>query len=117
MRDDAKPGLASDQIDRGLSSAEAARLLTELGANEIIERKQSQLRKFLAYFWGPIPWMIEAAAVLSAVARRWPDFLIILAMLAVNAGVAFWQERKADTTIALLKRKLAATARVLRDGS
>ena len=115
MLDNPKPGFVPDLTGRGLSSEEAARLLTQLGPNEIVEHKQSQLRKFLFYFWGPIPWMIEAAAVLSAVARRWPDFLIILAMLAVNAGVAFWQERKADKTIALLKRKLAATARVRRD--
>ncbi|MEQ8354066.1 MAG: plasma-membrane proton-efflux P-type ATPase [Kiloniellaceae bacterium] len=109
------PGPA--RTSRGLSSEEAARLLTEHGRNEIVARRENPLRKFLSYFWGPIPWMIEAAAVLSAVARDWSNLTVILAMLAINAGVAFWHERKADNAIELLKRKLAATARVLRDGA
>lgn len=83
MLDDLKPGLGPDQTDRGLWSDEAARRLTDLGSNEIVETRESPLRKFLSYFWGPIPWMIEAAAVLSALARDWPNFLIILAMLAL----------------------------------
>jgi len=57
----------------GLSSQEAAQKLKQFGFNEIPERKISPLRKFLGYFWGPIPWMIEAAAVLSAVIQRWED--------------------------------------------
>jgi H+-transporting ATPase len=101
----------------GLSSEEAARRLSEQGANEIIEQRESPLKKILSYFWGPIPWMIEAAAILSALAQDWPDFFIILTMLAVNAGVAFWQERKADNAVELLKKKLATRARVLRDGA
>ena len=83
MLDDLKPGLGPDQTDRGLWSDEAARRLTDLGSNEIVETRESPLRKFLSYFWGPIPWMIEAAAVLSALARAWPNFLIILVMLAL----------------------------------
>ncbi|MGB7980786.1 MAG: hypothetical protein WCF36_08345 [Candidatus Nanopelagicales bacterium] len=30
--------------------------------------------KFLGYFWGPIPWMIEVAVILSAGVGHWPDF-------------------------------------------
>ena len=50
----------------------------------------------MSYFWGPIPWMIEGAAVLSCAAQHWEDFTIILVMLALNAGVGFWEEHKAD---------------------
>ncbi|MGK0496228.1 MAG: H+-transporting ATPase [Neptuniibacter pectenicola] len=116
MLNDLHTASESAPVNGGLSSDEANRLLTEHGPNEIIEQKESPLRKILSYFWGPIPWMIEAAAVLSALAQDWPDFLIILTMLAVNAGVAFWQERKADNAVELLKKKLATSARVLRDG-
>ena len=116
MLNDLHTASESAPVNGGLSSDEAKRLLTEQGPNEIIEQKESPLRKILSYFWGPIPWMIEAAAVLSALAQDWPDFLIILTMLAVNAGVAFWQERKADNAVELLKKKLATSARVLRDG-
>jgi H+-transporting ATPase len=100
----------------GLSSSEAEKRLEQYGPNEIQEKKDSPLKKFLGYFWGPIPWMIEAAVVMSAVIQRWPDFGIILTLLMVNAIVGFWQEHKAGNAIELLKQRLAIKARVLRDG-
>jgi H+-transporting ATPase len=51
----------------GLSSSEAAKRLQQYGPNEIPEKKVNPSVKFLSYFWGPIPWMIEAAAGLSIV--------------------------------------------------
>ena len=100
----------------GLTQAEAAKRLTQYGPNEIKEKKTNPLLKFLTYFWGPIPWMIEAAVILSAVARHWPDFGIILLLLLANAVVGFWEERQAGNAIAALKAKLAINARVKRDG-
>ncbi len=99
----------------GLESKEAAARLKQYGSNEIIEKKANPLLKFLSSFWGPIPWMIEIAAVLSAIIRRWEDFWIILTLLLLNAVVSFWQEHKADNAIELLKKKLALNARVLRN--
>jgi H+-transporting ATPase len=100
----------------GLSSSEAQKRLQQYGPNEIQEKKANPLKKFLGYFWGPIPWMIEAAVVMSAVIQRWPDFGIILTLLMVNAIVGSWQEHKAGNAIELLKQRLALKARVLRDG-
>ncbi len=100
----------------GLTQAEAAKRLTQYGPNEIEEKKTNPLLKFLSYFWGPIPWMIEAAVILSAVARHWPDFGIILVLLLANAVVGFWEEREAGNAIEALKAKLAIKARVKRDG-
>src|SRR5579859_169926 len=54
----------------GLTQTEAQKRLTQYGPNEIEEKKSNELLKFLSYFWGPIPWMIEAAVILSAVARQ-----------------------------------------------
>jgi H+-transporting ATPase len=105
--------LAVDQ--KGLSSSEAEKRLQQYGPNEIQERKANPLKKFLGYFWGPIPFMIEAAVIMSAVIQRWPDFGIILTLLMVNAIVGFWQEHKAGNAIELLKQRLAIKARVLRD--
>jgi H+-transporting ATPase len=45
----------------GLGQAEAQKRLTQYGPNEIEEKKTDPFLKFLTYFWGPIPWMIEAA--------------------------------------------------------
>ncbi|MGD6852741.1 MAG: cation-transporting P-type ATPase, partial [Candidatus Bathyarchaeia archaeon] len=59
--------------EKGLSTSEAQQRLQTYGANEIIEKKISPIKKFLGYFWGPIPWMIEAAVVMSAIIGHWPD--------------------------------------------
>ena len=100
----------------GLSEAEVEKRLAQYGPNELEEKKINPFLKFLTYFWGPIPWMIEAAVVLSGLVRHWPDFFIILVLLVANAAVAFWEEHQAGNAIAALKAKLASKARVKRDG-
>ncbi len=100
----------------GLSQAEAEKRLSQYGPNEIEEKKTNLLLKFLSYFWGPIPWMIEVAVILSGVVGHWPDFFIILLLLVANAVVGFWEEREAGNAIEALKAKLAIKARVKRDG-
>jgi H+-transporting ATPase len=70
----------------GLSQAEATTRLAQYGPNEIEEKKTTPLLKFLTYFWGPIPWMIEAAVILSGVVRHWPAVLgtqIVATLIAV----------------------------------
>jgi len=103
--------------ENGLSATEASRRLDSYGPNEITEKRVNPLLKFITYFWGPIPWMIEVAIILSALIQHYEDFFIILALLCLNAVVGFWEENKAANAIELLKQKLAVTARVLRDGS
>ncbi|MCW3807434.1 plasma-membrane proton-efflux P-type ATPase [Plebeiibacterium marinum] len=100
----------------GLTQAEATKRLSQYGPNEIEEKKTNLLLKFLTYFWGPIPWMIEAAVILSAVARHWPDFFIILILLIANSVIGYWEEHEAGNAIEALKAKLAVKARVKRDG-
>jgi H+-transporting ATPase len=100
----------------GLTQGEAKKRLTQYGPNEIAEKKTNEILKFLSYFWGPIPWMIEAAVILSAAAQHWPDFGIILLLLLANAMVGFWEEHQAGNAIAALKATLAIKARVKRDG-
>ncbi|MFZ0707649.1 MAG: plasma-membrane proton-efflux P-type ATPase [Candidatus Korobacteraceae bacterium] len=100
----------------GLSQAEAQKRLTQYGPNEIAEKKTNPFLKFLTYFWGPIPWMIEGAVILSGIVRHWLDFFIILVLLGSNAVVGFWEEHQAGNAIAALKAKLAIKARVKRDG-
>ncbi len=103
-------------LESGLSSKDAVERLKEIGPNEIPEKKVNPIVRFLGYFWGPIPWMIEAAAILSVAIRHWVDFSMILALLLVNGIVGFWQEHKAENIISYLKKKLSLTTRILRDG-
>jgi len=106
----------SSNSEKGLASSEAEQRLQQSGPNEITEKKVNPFVKFAGYFWGPIPWMIEAAVVMSAILHDSTSFSIIIMLLILNAVVGFWQEHKADNAIELLKQKLAPTARVLRDG-
>jgi H+-transporting ATPase len=120
--EDAKKASVDEMFSRlsaskeGLPSSEVEKRLQQYGPNEIPEKKINPIVKFLGYFWGPIPWMIEAAVIVSAFIQHWIDFGIIFVLLMVNAVVGFWQERKAGNAIELLKQKLAPKARVLRDG-
>jgi len=100
----------------GLTQAQATQRLKRFGRNALEEKKANPVLKFLSYFWGPIPWMIEVAAVLSALVRHWDDFAIITVLLVFNAIVGFWQEFKAANALEALKSQLALKARVLRDG-
>lgn len=123
-----EPELATAPLDKvekalgvspetGLGEADAKNKLGQYGPNEIAEKTPSPILKFLSYFWGPIPWMIEAAAVLSGLVHHWSDFIIIMVLLLANAVVGFWEEYQAGNAIAALKAKLAPQARVKRGGT
>jgi H+-transporting ATPase len=100
----------------GLRQAEAQRRLAQYGYNDITDKRGNPFLKFLSYFWGPIPWMIEVAVILSALVRHWPDLFVILVLLLANAAVGFWEEYQAGNASAALKAQLAIRARIRRDG-
>ena len=100
----------------GLSTTEAEDRSRQYGFNELPEKKENLLLTLLSYFWGPIPWMIEVAAVLSAILMHWTDFGLICLLLLTNAIVGFWEEFQAGNEVSALKAKLALKARVKRDG-
>jgi H+-transporting ATPase len=99
----------------GLTSSEVKKRLEQYGPNLIDEEKESLYHKIFKYFWGPIPWMIEVAAILSLLVHHIPDFIFISLLLIFNACVAFIQEYQAGNAIEALKKKLALKSRVLRD--
>ncbi len=103
-------------LKMGLDNSEAKSRLERYGYNEIPEKKVNPIIKFLSYFWGPIPWMIEIAALLSALIQHWTDFIIIMILLILNGVVGFWEEHKAENVIEFLKKEMALRARVLRSG-
>ena len=103
--------------ESGLSQNEAQDRLDHCGANELSAEKVNLWLKFLSFFWGPIPWMIEAAVVLSALVGDWIDFSIIMVLLVMNAVIGFWEEYQAGNAIEALQKKLALHARVRRQGT
>ena len=107
----------SSEEASGLQDAEVLKLREQWGFNELTEESRNPILALLTYFWGPIPWMIEAAAVLSAAIHHWAEFGVIAALLFANALVGFWEEHQAGNTIEALKKKLAPYARVSRNGA
>ncbi len=103
------------KADAGLSKAEAAQRLIKYGPNALVEKEVSWARKILGPFTGPIAYMIEAAAIVSAILHRWQDFVIIAVLLLFNAGLELWQDLKASNALAALKKGLAPKATALRD--
>lgn len=104
-----------DSSFEGLTAVAAEKRLKERGFNEIIEKKANPILNFLSYFWGPIPVMIEIAAILSLLIRHYTDFFIILVLLLMNILISFWHNSKASNAIEMLKKKLSPYARVIRD--
>jgi H+-transporting ATPase len=117
-KQDVQETLSGLKVDaaRGLSTAEAEQRLTRYGYNEVEEKEESLWHQVFRRFWGPIPWMIEVAAVLSALVQKWDDFVIIVIMLLVNAGLDFFQEHRALNALKALKKRLTAEVIVRRDG-
>ena len=77
---------ATNSSKNGLSSAEAKRRLAQYGRNALEDRTESKWHKLLSYFWGPLPFLIEAAAVISALRSDWPDFAVVTGLLLYNAA-------------------------------
>ncbi|MEJ2668060.1 MAG: HAD-IC family P-type ATPase, partial [Deinococcales bacterium] len=99
----------------GLSSDEAAARRDRYGRNAIEEKRRNPVLTLLGFFWGPIAWMIEVAALLSAIVGHWSDFIIIVVLLLFNAAVGFWHQFQAENAVDALKRQLALRARARRD--
>jgi H+-transporting ATPase len=97
----------------GLNAGQLQERLSKYGPNALPEEKKSALSGLLAYFWGPIPWMIEAAALMALIVGDWGDFTIITSLLLFNALLGFWEEHEASDALDALKNSLALKARAL----
>ena len=108
--------VANDSPD-GLTSDEARRRLATSGPNSMPDTAENPLRRALTKFWSPIPWMLEAATILELVLGKYVEAGIIAVLLLFNAALGFFQEGRAQATLAALKKRLALTASVRRDGA
>ena len=100
----------------GLTSDEASRRLKQFGPNAVPDTTQNPFRRALEKFWAPVPWMLEAAIVLQAIHGEYAGAAIIAGLLLFNAAIGFFQEGRAQATLAALKSRLALTATVRRNG-
>jgi len=101
----------------GLTSPEATHLLASIGRNEVVGRQPGLTLQFAARFWGPVPWMLEAAALLQLVRGERTPALVIASLLLFNATLGWFREQRATRAVAALQERLALTAEVHRDGA
>ena len=105
------------QLSTGLTGDEARKRLANSGPNAMPDTALHPLRQALAKFWAPVPWMLEAAIVLEIVLGKYVEAGIIAGLLAFNAALGFFQEGRAQATLAALKTRLALNASVKRDNA
>ena len=101
----------------GLTGDEARSRLEKSGPNAMPDTALHPLRRALTKFWAPVPWMLEAAIVLEIVLGKYVEAAIIAGLLAFNAALGFFQEGRAQATLAALKSRLALNASVKRDNA
>jgi H+-transporting ATPase len=110
-------GSCENGLELGLTSGEARALLAKFGPNAMPDTAIRPWRMALAKFWAPVPWMLEAAIILQAVLHEYVEAAVIAGLLMFNAALGFFQEGRAQATLAALKSRLALTASVRRDGA
>jgi H+-transporting ATPase len=100
----------------GLTTQEAQSRLETIGPNSMPNAAPHPLRRMIDKLWAPVPWMLEAAIVLQLVLHKVTEAAVIAFLLIFNAALGFFQEGKAQATLAALKSRLALNASVQRDG-
>ena len=102
---------------KGLTSDEARFRLEKDGPNAMPDTSAHPLRNALAKFWAPVPCLLEASIVLEIVLHKYYEAAVIATLLVFNAALAYFQESRAQATLAALKSRLALNASALRDGT
>jgi H+-transporting ATPase len=100
----------------GLETKEVQERLARFGYNEVPEKKVSFWVRFGKRFWGIVPWMLEATAIVTLILGKYPQALVIIFLLFFNAGMSLWREGRAKSAMAKLKQRLRIESRVKRDG-
>ena len=104
--------------DAGLSGTEAARRLAAYGANVVQrEHRGSLVRAFAGRLRNPLVVLLVAASLVTATAGDLASCLTILVIVALSVTLDCVQEYRANEAAAALRRSVALTARVVRDGA
>lgn len=103
--------------EKGLSLAEAKRKLEEFGKNELkVKRKTPWWMHFLKEFTDLMVVILIIAAFIALIAGEWKEAVVIFIIVLINAIIGFVQKFRAEKAIEALKKMVAPTARVLREG-
>jgi P-type Ca2+ transporter type 2C len=101
----------------GLAASEALHRKKQFGPNQLPNPPQRQAwHVFAAQFKSILILILAGASGLSALIGNIKDALVILAVMLINATVGFYQEWRAEQSLAALKEMLPSRARVRRQG-
>ena len=101
----------------GLSEKEVELRLAAFGSNTITEEKRfTALKLLLDQFRSPLILILCAAGGITVFLREWVEAGVIIAAIAVNVGLGFYQETKAEGAIEALKSYIRTRVRVRREG-
>lgn len=102
---------------RGLSRSEAQKRLLEFGPNQLLDQKrESAFHLFFTQFSSFIVWILIVAAIIAGVLGEWIDALAIITIVILNALLGFFQEYKAEKSLAALRKMVTRSSKVIRDG-
>ncbi len=99
----------------GLSSEQAKKLHAQYGYNILPQKAESQIKRWLKQFWGPLPWLLEIVSLLSLYSGDWLEAIIIIFLLITNSFISLFQQSRTDTALKQLRSSLEVDARVKRD--
>ena len=105
-----------DSSTNGLTESEATHRTQKFGFNEVAEKRGNPVLAFLSRYWGPMPWLLELAIVLSFVLKHYLEAGIIFILLTINTVIGYIQSRGSQRALEALKKRLAIKANILRDG-
>ncbi len=102
----------------GLTGAQAAARLAEVGPNRLPEAKLAgPLLIFARQFLSPFVYILVIAAGVSLAVQQYPSAVFIVAVLLINAVIGTVQEYSAQRSASALRNMVRGTARVVRDGT
>ena len=71
-------------LENGLETQEVQKRLAKYGYNEVPGKKESFLVRIGKRFWGIVPWMLEATAIVTLLLGKYVDTLVIVTLLLFN---------------------------------
>jgi P-type Ca2+ transporter type 2C len=100
---------------QGLSNSEAQKRALLFGKNLLHEEKISLLKFFFRQFNNLVIYILMAASIISISIGQWTDFFVIILIITINGSIGFWQEIKAEASIAALKKLTESRNKVIRE--
>ncbi len=100
-----------------MTEDEAKARLLQYGPNTLAQQRHvTLLERFVRKLGNPLILLLLAAALLSAVFKQAPDFIIICIITFVSILMDMYQEMSAEGAADKLRKRVSLTATALRDG-